>query len=165
MGQCIFPNSGDPRVCALCGRAVKGVLTGPIYARCRTDAPEERPQAPPPAAGNEGRPQGPALAPAGPGSMLQALLAAIGLRDWHGCRCDELVRRMNAWGTVGCRLPHNRRTILEKLRASAKQVPWRRKLSAARAARRLGVKLRWLDPAGSLLDEALRRAEDNSRGD
>ena len=91
-----------------------------------------------------------------PGAQLHAILISIGLIESTGCHCDERAAEMNAWGPDGCR--EHREEIIGWLKESAG------KLSIAQQAKAfvmLAAETRWnpLDPFGSIVDEAIRRAE------
>jgi transposase len=74
------------------------------------------------------------------------------------CVCrkrDDPTRKMNLWGAEGCRV--HRAAIAAWLKESAAATSWLEK--AATAAKLIGKS--WfnpLDPYGSLVDEAIRRA-------
>lgn len=95
---------------------------------------------------------------AGPGTELKKLLAALGLTPISGCGCNARVAKMNLWGIPGCEA--NRGEILTWLREEQAKKGWTETLKAVGAAITSGVafKLNPLDVAGSLLDEAIRRA-------
>lgn len=93
----------------------------------------------------------------GPGKELSVLLSYLGFSGICS-ECSERAKRMNRWGVTGCRKPENHQQIIdwltkekdsagliEKLRAVviASQEPW----------------FSFSDPIGSLVDEAIRRAE------
>lgn len=106
------------------------------------------------------------LAGTGPGSQLWLLLEAVSVRHTPTCPCLDFAERMNAWGPAGCRLA--RQEIVDHLRDEQQRYGWARSIqAAARAATQAAAALAagrrpWLnplDPYGSLLDEAIRRAE------
>lgn len=103
----------------------------------------------------------------GPGTELKALLASWGLtsKDFDGCGCDDAAREMDRLGSVGVR--EAKAKFIAMLAENAKRLNWKGKLSIAS---KLGAQ--WvtdavaqrpwfnpLDPYGSLIDEAVRRAE------
>lgn len=96
------------------------------------------------------RPQVPAY---GPGSELAKLVKELGLKKVKNCGCGQMAVQMNAWCIAGCR--ENRGLIVEQLEKNYQLLTWRETLAA-------GWKGKWIidlfDPAGSLVDEALRRA-------
>lgn len=104
--------------------------------------------------------QEPALsAPAdGPGTELKAMLAEIGVEAWEGCGCESLADDMNRWGAEGCR--EHRQTIVSHLKRKAGELPL---LDLVKTPARV-LRGSWaeaisiLDPWGSLVDEAIRRA-------
>lgn len=77
----------------------------------------------------------------------------------ESCNCNALRSEMNALGVDGCR--RMRDHLLVQLRDNAAHVPWTSYATATVAAVRTGIawRLNPLDPVGSLLDEAIRRAE------
>lgn len=91
-----------------------------------------------------------------PGAELARLIRSLGLRGESGCGCDDLAARMDAWGVGGCQ--RHREEILAHLRGRAAGLGWPDKLRAAGRAALRGLVVNPLDPASSLLDEALRRA-------
>lgn len=95
----------------------------------------------------------------GVGSQLWRLLEALGIQHTESCPCLEWAERLNLWGIEGCRLA--RREISEHLRRSAREYGWAQLANAARLA--LATPLAWrldlTDLYGSVLDEAIRRAE------
>jgi len=95
----------------------------------------------------------------GPGSQLWRLLESLGIRHTATCPCLQMAERMNAWGPAGCRLA--RAEIVDQMRTNAKQYGWGTVAKAAAAAIRIGLawRLDLADVYGSLLDEAIRRAE------
>jgi len=103
---------------------------------------------------------------AGVGSQIWRLLAEIGVHHDPRCDCLTWAEKLNVWGVVGCRLA--RHEIVDHLRTARKQYGWARSIqaaakSAAHAVGDLAAGRRpWLDPFdpyGSLVDEAIRRAE------
>ena len=95
----------------------------------------------------------------GPGSELWRLLAELGIQHKPTCSCLSLAERMNGWGPAGCRL--SRAEIVEGMRFNAAEYGW---LDVARAAAKavstgIAWKLDLTDVYGSLVDEALRRAQ------
>ncbi len=101
------------------------------------------------------------LPTSGPGSELKALLGEFGITATSSCGCNAFAAQMDRWGVDGTRTHR------------AKVVAW---LDQRRARTSLGPKLRaWLagaanavtggfvpdpnDVSGSLVDEAIRRAE------
>jgi hypothetical protein len=91
----------------------------------------------------------------GPGSHLKAILAELGVTE-RICGCNEYAAKMDKWGVEECRM--RRPEIVAHLNSAA---TWRDKITVAvGAARTLALWLNPLDAAGSLLDEACRRAEE-----
>lgn len=102
----------------------------------------------------------------GVGSQLWRLLGELGVHHDPSCDCLSWAERLNAWGPIGCRLA--RAEIVERLRTARKEYGWWRSIQAAvRAATNAATDLvtgrpPWLnplDPYGSLVDEAIRRAK------
>lgn len=94
--------------------------------------------------------------PAGPGSELKALLASLGV---PACTvgCGGYAALMDSWGVEGCR--RRREEVAARLREQAAKAGWAAKLRAAALAAAQGLVFNPLDPYGSLVDEAIRRAE------
>lgn len=142
--DCLFVPHGDDAIrCLVCGTVKR--RRGPLehnHRNCqaRTALPEQRDVEP-------------------VGEEVHRLLAALGIYDAADCGCRDKMRIMNSWGVAGCR--QNRATIVAWLRESAAQRSWVERLCA-------GVELLgqpWFfpfDPIGSLVDEAIRRAEMSS---
>lgn len=99
------------------------------------------------------------LAGTGPGSQLWRLLKSLGVRHTPTCPCLGFAERMNAWGVAGCRLA--RAEIVEHMRTHAQAYGWGTFVQAAGRAVLTGLAWRidLTDPYGSLVDEAIRRAE------
>jgi hypothetical protein len=138
--------TGDPRpdACKVCR---KWVLDPKFRALCERGLDRRRGAAPP-------KPP-----PAGPGTELRALLAGLGQDGRGGCSCAARVRRMDEWGVAGCKA--NRAEIVGWLREERARVGWWQKARAA-VLGVAGGAMAWLDPRdplGSLVDEAIRRAE------
>jgi hypothetical protein len=93
--------------------------------------------------------------PTRPGNELKKLIDDLGLEASQDCGCVDKARKMNLWGAEGCRV--HRAAIAAWLKESAAATSWLEK--AATAAKLIGKS--WfnpLDPYGSLVDDALRRA-------
>lgn len=98
----------------------------------------------------------------GPGTELEKILKAAGARSEQcGGVCQEWRDQMNRWGVEGCQLVTGRRAIINRLKEatyktwvtdqikigwSLSKEPW----------------FRYDDPIGSIVDEAIRRAEANA---
>lgn len=97
-------------------------------------------------------------ATSGPGTELKGLLSELGLTTTSGCGCDDKARQMDAWGIDGCR--ERRAEIIAWLRDAKSQVgsSWDIIAAVGRAVVRM-LPISPLDPYGSLVDEAIRRAE------
>jgi hypothetical protein len=85
--------------------------------------------------------------------------AELRLSMKQGCSCKSLAARMNRLGPDGCR--RERDVLVDNLRHNAKQYTWSDVVKAATMALKTGLawKIDLLDPYGSLLDEAIRRAK------
>jgi hypothetical protein len=90
-----------------------------------------------------------------PGTELRQLLKEIGVKvSCQGCRNWEA--RMNKWGPDGCR--EYRTEIIQRLKEAVSGTSWATVLTTG--AGLLGKSyFSILDPFGSLVDEAIRRAE------
>lgn len=86
----------------------------------------------------------PTATPSGVGTELKKLLRSYGIRGEGGCGCKKHAAKMDAWGIEGCR--ERREEIIGWLIAAAKDRGWVKRLAAKIAS-------------GSLVDEAIRRAE------
>jgi len=95
----------------------------------------------------------------GVGSQLWRLLESLGVKHNPTCPCLGFAEQMNAWGVAGCR--EHRAEIVDHMRTHAKSYGWGTVATAAAKAVLTGVAFRLsiLDPYGSLVDEAIRRAE------
>lgn len=93
----------------------------------------------------------------GPGTELKSLLQELGISYSSGCACNDHAARMDAWGIHGCK--ENSRTIIGWLRDGAESRTWLEKIRAGAAAVLKGVVLNPFDPYGSLVTEAILRAE------
>lgn len=95
----------------------------------------------------------------GPGTELKTMLASVGIQPGANCPCREMMRKMNRWGVAGCR--EHRGEIVMHIQQQMQGRSWRDKLAAAAKAAANGLAFQ-LDPRdipGSLVDEAIRRAE------
>jgi hypothetical protein len=88
------------------------------------------------------------------GSELTLFLAELGLRYKPDCGCHAKAMAMDAWGPMGCVL--NRELIISWLEEAYETATW---VEAIRAGWRGAWTLNPLDPFGSPLYEAMRRAE------
>jgi hypothetical protein len=102
---------------------------------------------------------------AGPGTHLKSLLAQLGVRPSSECECNRRAEQMDGWGVAGCRRESERDEILGWLRKEAAKRSWTEKLTAAANAVMTGLAFRLdpMDPAPGLLDEAIRRAEEDAK--
>jgi hypothetical protein len=93
----------------------------------------------------------------GPGTELKAMLKGLGFSTCG--KCSETAKRMDEGGPSWCR--SNRFTIVARLVEARKAAGWLEKLRATGLALSSGLafSLDPLDPLGSLVDEAIRRAE------
>lgn len=91
----------------------------------------------------------------GPGTEFELLASEIGVTSSENCTCARLKESMNRLGAAGCR--QHRGTLAAAVKKNYATLPW---VTAIRA----GWNAKWLvnplDPFGSLIDEAVRRAED-----
>jgi hypothetical protein len=99
------------------------------------------------------------LAGEGPGSQLWKLLESLGVKHKVDCGCLGRAEQMNAWGVAGCRA--SRADIVAWMLAGKDDYGWSTIVKAGGMAVLTGVawRLSILDPYGSLVDEAIRRAE------
>jgi hypothetical protein len=93
------------------------------------------------------------------GHELHALLAELGSQPTSGCGCAAKAAQMNAWGIDGCR--DHREDIVEWLKEAYTHATW---LETIRAGWRGLWVVNPLEPFGSLVDEAIRRAEAKGKG-
>lgn len=95
----------------------------------------------------------------GVGSQLAGILHAMDIPYLPTCACEWWIGQMNSWGADGCR--EHRVEIIEHLH-DAKRRWGPNKMQFAKAAlaavKEVGFRLNPLDPVGSILDEAIRRA-------
>ena len=122
-------------------------------------------EATPTVPGKEPNPQPPAPAmqvQGGPGTELKQLLSEVGVHQGN-CACASRQKDMDTWGVEGCRA--RREEIVEWLRQEERRASWKTRLLAAfKGAAFVGKWLNPLDPLGSLVDEAIRRAADKVGG-
>jgi uncharacterized protein CbrC (UPF0167 family) len=110
----------------------------------------------------EGRQTGQVAAPTTtapkPGTELKVILAELGIADAVGCGCASRVAEMDARGPVWCQ--EHRAEIVGWLKEAAASRGWVEKArAAARAVLGLAFRPDPRDVYGSLVDEAVRRAE------
>lgn len=140
--NCIFEEiekpatNGKRRVrCRVCGLTLNptGSPLEQIHAACKDNTPR----------------------PMDPGEALSKLIRE--LRVKFNCKaCAALAKKMKACGVDGCRI--HRAEIVQAVRSRIGEVSW---LTVAAAALRAAFSFRidLADPIGSLVDEAIRRAE------
>lgn len=82
----------------------------------------------------------------------------------QGCNCPALLKEMNGLGPDGCR--RDRERLVAALVENAKKYTWGEKFVAAVKAVVTGLawQIDLTDPYGSLLDEAIRRADTTREG-
>jgi hypothetical protein len=97
----------------------------------------------------------------GPGTQLKALLKTLGIEPSPKCDCNARAMQMDVWGVAGCR--EHRDEIVGWMRDGQTRWGWKDKVAAAAKAVTSGLafKLNPLDPYPSLIDEAIRLAEEN----
>jgi len=95
----------------------------------------------------------------GPGSQLWRLFSRLGIQHTADCSCVLLADIMNSLGPQGCR--EQRDKLLKLMRKNKKKYGWDDTLKAAKNVIVLGwlFKINPLDPLSSLLDEAIKLAE------
>lgn len=104
------------------------------------------------------------LAAKGPGRHLKELLEELGAAGDRTCGCDSYAAKMDRWGVQGCR--DRRQSIVDWLaeqRAKASWLTWLSVGTKAIASGAVGSWMRPLDPLGSMVDEAIRRADEGER--
>jgi hypothetical protein len=97
----------------------------------------------------------------GPGTELKAMLDALGVKERADCNCKLVRRNMDQWGVAGCQEPANFDWIVTQLKANAAKYSWFEKVQVAMsaAASPLALVIDPLDVYGSLVREAIRRAD------
>ena len=87
------------------------------------------------------------------------MLAELGIDPGPSCPCRRRMRQMDEWGVDGCR--EHREEIVGWLREGQERYGWGARITAG--WRTVVSGLAWRinpgDPLGSLVDEAVRRAE------
>jgi hypothetical protein len=101
----------------------------------------------------------------GPGTELTKLFAALKFKTSPVCSCEAKAKQMNTWGVEGCR--QHRAEIVEWLRNNARRQGWARKVKAAALAtiKGIAIQLNPTDLYGSLVDLAIKKAEEPSSND
>jgi len=94
--------------------------------------------------------------PPGPGRHLHWLIEELAIRPDNDCGCLDFAAQMDAWGVVGCRA--HRAEIVARLKLAFKKIDWVQTMVAYRKLRQADW-FRYLDPFGSIVDEAIRRAK------
>lgn len=96
----------------------------------------------------------------GPGTRLKAILAALGINPQPSCDCNAKALLMDKQGVRWCQ--ENRDMIIGWLREGAPRWKWTDQLAAATQAVFTGYVFRLspIDRFGSLVDEAIRQAEE-----
>ncbi len=93
----------------------------------------------------------------GPGTHLTRLLMEMGFSYSAGCGCASRTTQMNRWNVSGCR--EHRDEILSWLREESKSQGWASSAMAAAKALAIVPAEHWTSPVEWLVDEAIRRAE------
>jgi len=95
----------------------------------------------------------------GPGSQLWHLFSRLGIQHTAECSCVLLADIMNSLGPQGCR--EQRAKLLKLMYKNKKKYGWHDTLKAAKNLIVLGwlFKINPMDPLSSLLDEAIKLAE------
>lgn len=91
----------------------------------------------------------------GPGTHLAIMLGQMGIKSEGSCGCFEKQVQMDYLGSMGCR--KERAKFLEHLKTAYKKADIPTKATALKLAIREGLPL----TLGGLLDEAIRRAEED----
>lgn len=92
----------------------------------------------------------------GPGTELAKILKSLGFKScWT---CADFAKRMNVWGVDGCR--QRRPEIVTRLKEKAREVGWSKWCAAFRLLKEPWFRV--LDPFGSIIDEAIRRTEEQA---
>ncbi len=93
------------------------------------------------------------------GSEVKELSRSLGFQPTKQCGCEKLRRKMDRLGVAGCRQEFA--SLAEQLREKYDATSWsdRAKASGWAVLTGLAFALNPLDPIGSLLTEAIRRAE------
>lgn len=95
--------------------------------------------------------------PAGPGTELKHLLKELGIDIVTNCSCNSRAQEMNKWGVQGCR--DRREEIVQWLKEEQDRRRWLSIVGPGIRAVAKGLWINPLDHLGSLVDEAIRRAE------
>lgn len=95
----------------------------------------------------------------GPGTELMALLHGLGIEPPPDCPCHEHAEQMDRWGVDRCRA--NRETIIGWLNEARAEWGWGAFIlpGVRTLVSGLAFQLSIRDPVGSLVDEAIERAE------
>jgi hypothetical protein len=146
----------SPFLCPSCRRKLRPPEIYPLHCRCGhviTSGPD--------ALFSENRGCG----ISGPGTELKAMLDAIGVQEKADCSCKLVRRKMDEWGVAGCQDPANLAWIVAQMQANAAKYSWFEKVQVAMsaAASPLALVIDPLDIYGSLVREAIRRADAKTR--
>ena len=105
----------------------------------------------------------------GPGTEMFEMLKEIGVADKPNCTCKATANQTDIWGVEGCRIETNFNWIFNQVNQNAANWSWSEKLAIAAQAslNPSNWSLAWtinpLDVYGSLIREAIRRAECGSK--
>lgn len=99
----------------------------------------------------------------GPGTELKLMNAELGIKPAENCSCNRLAAEMDWLGVEGCR--KNRQKIVEGLKENSTKYKWTDFLMAGllSATCSFATKIKPFDVYGSLVDEAIKRAEENEQ--
>lgn len=99
----------------------------------------------------------------GPGTELKAMNAELGIKPAENCSCNRLAAEMDFLGVDGCRQERSR--IVQGLKDNSTKYKWTELLFAGirSATCSFAGKIKISDLFGSLVDEAIRRAEESQK--
>jgi hypothetical protein len=144
-------------LCPNCRRHFRQPTVFPFYCRCgfvilaifnTAELPEKQP-----------------ILNCGPGTEMLGLTKELGIIEKPNCSCRAVAKKMDEWGVVGCQDPANLAWIIVQMQANAAKYSWLEKLQVAMsaAASPLALVIDPLDIYGSLVREAIRRADAKTR--
>jgi hypothetical protein len=102
----------------------------------------------------------------GPGTEMFRMLEALGVTERPGCSCKAVALQMDYWGPAICKQPEPYAWILKNVKENSEKWTWAEKLQiGAKATLKregwaLAFRLNPLRLEESLIDEAIRRAEE-----
>lgn len=96
----------------------------------------------------------------GPGTEIGELIVKLGVVETKDCQCRARIVQMDEWGVEGCK--EKRAYIIDWLKEQQATLGWAKNAAITANAIVQGLWLNPLNPIGSLVDLAIKRAEEKA---